>query len=134
MLSPVREKISMKISFNLIQLIGSMCPNFDVWPNRRSLLNLGRPKLEFGSSHEQLDVWPRPNNQKDGLLLLSIVTGLYNVGSCYMKNKVSKKVRLTWSTWLFHSIAWKKQLQKKKKEKKEWVRNEENKPNHLVGR
>ena len=30
MLSPVREKISMKISFNLIQLIGSMCPNFDV--------------------------------------------------------------------------------------------------------
>ena len=23
-------------------------------------LNLGRPKVEFGSSHEKFDVWPRP--------------------------------------------------------------------------
>ena len=33
--------------------------------NRRSKLNLGRPKLEFGSSQEKLDVWPRPKNLSD---------------------------------------------------------------------
>ena len=35
-------------------------PQLDVWPIRRSLLNLGWPKLEFGLSHEKLDVWPKP--------------------------------------------------------------------------
>ena len=43
----------------LIQLIGSTRPKFDVSPNRRSWFNVGRPKLEFGSSHEKFDVWPR---------------------------------------------------------------------------
>ena len=32
----------------------------DVWPIRRSLLNSGRPKLEFSLSHEKFDVWPKP--------------------------------------------------------------------------
>ena len=34
---------------DLIQLIGSMHPKFD-----------DPPKLEFGSDHEEFDVWPRP--------------------------------------------------------------------------
>ena len=33
-------------------------------------LNLSRPKLEFGSSHEKFNVWPRPS---DGLNLFSYV-------------------------------------------------------------
>ena len=44
-----------KLLFGLIQLIDSTSddPTDD-------LLNLCRPKLEFGSCHEMLDVWPRP--------------------------------------------------------------------------
>ena len=36
----------LKLLFGLIQLIGSTRPKFDVWPNRRSALNFGRPKWE----------------------------------------------------------------------------------------
>ena len=36
---------------DLIQLICSTHPKFNVRP-----LNLGRPKLEFGSSHQEFDV------------------------------------------------------------------------------
>ena len=43
----------------MIQLIGSGRPKFEVWPNRRSKLNSGRPKLEFCSSREKFDAWPR---------------------------------------------------------------------------
>ena len=64
----MREKICywtpagrLKVLFGLIQLISSTRSKFDVWPNRRSLLNWGRPKLEFSSSHEKFDVWPRPD-------------------------------------------------------------------------
>ena len=49
-----------KFITDLIQLIGSTCPKLDVWPNSRSYLNLGRLKLEFSSSHETFDLWPRP--------------------------------------------------------------------------
>ena len=45
-----------KFITDLIQLIGSTRPKFDVWPNRRSYFNSGRPKLEVGSSHENIDV------------------------------------------------------------------------------
>ena len=38
-----------KFITDLIQLIGSTRPKY-----------LGRPKLEFGSSCEKFDVWPRP--------------------------------------------------------------------------
>ena len=54
-----------KFITDLIQLNGSTHPNFDIWPNRRSKLNLGRPKLEFGSFQETFDVWPRPKNLSD---------------------------------------------------------------------
>ena len=50
----------LKLLFGLIQMIGSTLPKFDVWPNRQFSLNLGPPKLEFGSSHEKFDVWLRP--------------------------------------------------------------------------
>ena len=39
---------------------GETHEKLDVWPIRRSLLNLGRPKLEFGLSHEKFDIWPKP--------------------------------------------------------------------------
>ena len=39
---------------------------FDVRSSKRSLLTLGRPRLEFGSSHEKFDVWPRPNSMNFG--------------------------------------------------------------------
>ena len=45
-----------KFITDLVQLNGSTHPNFDIWPNRRSKLNLGRPKLEFGSFQETFDV------------------------------------------------------------------------------
>ena len=45
--------VQQKLRFGLIQLIGSTRPKFDVWHNRRSQLNLARPKLEFGSSDEK---------------------------------------------------------------------------------
>ena len=45
-----------KFITDLIQLNGSTHPKFDIWPNGRSKLNLGRPKLEFGSSHEKFAV------------------------------------------------------------------------------
>ena len=54
-----------KFITDLIQLNGSTHPKFDIWPSRRSKLNLGRPKLEFGSSQEKFDVWPRPKNLSD---------------------------------------------------------------------
>ena len=55
----------LKLFFDLKQLIGSTRPKFDVWPpNRRSKLNLGRPKSEFGLSHETFDVWPRPDSHR----------------------------------------------------------------------
>ena len=54
-----------KFITDLVQLNGSTHPNFDIWPNRRSKLNLGRPKLEFGSFQETFDVWPRPKNLSD---------------------------------------------------------------------
>ena len=41
-----------KLLFGLSQSIGSTRPMFNVWPNRRSYFNLGRPKLEFASSHD----------------------------------------------------------------------------------
>ena len=43
-------------------------------------------------SHEQFDVWPRPNGQKD-LWAFTVIYSYYlsNVGSCYLKNKVSRK-------------------------------------------
>lgn len=48
---------------DLIQLIAPTRPNFDAWPNERSLLNLGRLKLDnwlgLGSSHEKFDIGPR---------------------------------------------------------------------------
>ena len=43
-------------------LISSTRPQFDVWLSRRSQLILARPKLEFGSSHEQLNVLTRSNS------------------------------------------------------------------------
>ena len=54
-----KEIFFTRLLFGLIQLIGSTRPKFEVWPNRRSQLNLGRPKLEFGSSYQKFDVWPR---------------------------------------------------------------------------
>ena len=60
-LAPFGRKFTtglLKLLVDLIQLIGSTLPKSNVWPNRRSSLYLGRPKLEFGSSHEKFDVWP----------------------------------------------------------------------------
>ena len=54
-----------KFITDLVQLNVSTHPNFDIWPNRRSKLNLGGPKLEFGSFQETFDVWPRPKNLSD---------------------------------------------------------------------
>ena len=48
-----------KFITDLIQLIGSTSYKFDIWTNRRSWLNLGRHKLEFGLSQERFDVRPR---------------------------------------------------------------------------
>ena len=55
-----------KFVTDLIQLISSTRPKFDIWPNR----SLGRPKLEFGSANETFDVWPRPK------IVYSLRTGL----------------------------------------------------------
>ena len=49
-----------KLLFSTIQFIDSTRPKFEVCPtNSRSSLNLGRPKIEFDSSNEKFDVWPR---------------------------------------------------------------------------
>ena len=42
----------LKLLFGLIQLIGSTRPRFGIRHNKRSELNLGRPKLDFGLSRE----------------------------------------------------------------------------------
>ena len=64
----------------MIQLIGSGRPKFDVWRNRRSYLNLGRPKLEFCSSGEKFDVCPRPKEIEIGSITqMKIENKLYHL-------------------------------------------------------
>ena len=70
----------LKLLFGLIQLIGSGRPKFVVWPNRRSKLNLGRPKLEFCSSREKFDVWSRPKEIEIGSITqMKIENKLYHL-------------------------------------------------------
>ena len=69
-----------KFITDLIQLIGLTRAKFDVWPNRRSKLNLGRPKLEFCSSREKFDVWPRPQEiEKGSITQMKIENKLYHL-------------------------------------------------------
>ena len=98
-----------KFITDLVQLNGSTHPNFDIWPNRRSKLNLGRPRLEFGSFQETFDVWPRPKNLSDRFHLrgqqLCNFLEQRKVLFCERRQTCSKGPVYTHGTTPFHCVV-----------------------------
>ena len=77
------HSFSRKFINDLIQLIDSTRPKTSDPTDELNLISVGRPKLEFGSSHEKFHVWP------SGTHPLAIGIGLLRIGMLLKSMAVS---------------------------------------------